>query len=306
MKRLISFGSFLFPANTFAFPDTQTSLSDNFTNIVTRTVRLPGMSGGFDELGFGEAPREIGNLRTSFMLRAATPAALLTLRDTVRGFPYYGPGKLVFQPIDPAATPRYCFARAQVDVSEDAKYERPDARCSINFHVPDPFWYQDADATAAVWSVGQWGTAKWGGSYPTFNLGSAHAVSGTTWGTAIWGSAIWSAYRDVTLTNNGNTWAIPRLIFTCTEACPGGISIENRGSQIDLLSYSGAIATGQILNIDCRAMSVRLNGVDAYTTSFDHIHPNFLRQLPGLNTLRVTLPGGGGGTLRVIYAHTWS
>jgi hypothetical protein len=309
MRRVLSFGGYRFPTNTYWFPDTQDQFDSNFTNVVTRTTRLPGLSGGFDELGIDEGPREIGNVRCQFWLLAQTRPEITKMRNAVKGLLAYGKARLVVQPADQSLKPVYTFARINnIPMSENA------AECidlhqqvTISFQVADPFWYQDYDATADTWGVGVWGTAKWGGNFPAFGLGSAYAVSGQTWGTGVWGTAKWGAgtQRDLELTNQGNAPALARFIFTASQTCPEGLRLENLSSPVDTVSYRGSIAAGQILMMNGGAQSVRLDGSEAYNELWSHKHPNFLRLLPGVNTVRATLPGGGGGTLRVIYAHTW-
>jgi hypothetical protein len=299
-KRVISFGSYL-------FPDTQDQLSDNFTNVVNRSVRLPDLSGAFDELGLEPGPTETGSLKVKFLLLAAHSQQITQLRDDVRAMAGWGLRKLLVQPADPTLAPRYTYARIQnIGVPENAKRLDIWQEVNVDFFVPYPRWMQDA-ATGTNWGEGTWGGFVWGGTWPWVNVGSAAVGPGEAWGSATWGSFVWGAGQvtDLTVTNTGNAISLPRLEFLCTDPVASGLIVERviNGLAMDTLTYSGAIAVGQILSLDARGLSVTLDGDAAYN-SFDYTHPAWLRLSPGANTLRVTLPSGGG-KLKIVYPHTW-
>lgn len=299
MRRVLSFGS-------YSFPDTQDQFSDNFTNTVTRTIRLPDLSGGFDELGVEPAPTEVGSVKMKFLLLAETSAEVTQKRDAVRAMAGWGVRKLLVQPSDTSLPPRYTYARIQnIGTPENAKKLATWQDVNIDFQVSYPRWMQDA-GSGASWGSAAWGGFSWGGSWPTFGIGSASSA-GDKWGTKTWGGFTWGAGQaaSITLTNNGNAISTPQLLLTCTEAIAGGLLIERLvdGLVRESLLYRGAIAVGQILSIDCRALSVQLDGSGSYAY-LDYTHPAWLRLAPGVNTLRVTVPSGGG-LLKFIYPHTW-
>lgn len=305
MKRVLSFGS-------YTFPDTQDQLSDNFKNPVLRNVRLPGVPGGFDEFGYDPAPNEIGTVKLHFLLLAKTAAEVTQKRDAVHELAGWGVRKLIVQPADPTQPPRYTYARVQnIQTPENARKLDLWQGVSMDINITYPFWMQDAYAQGAVWGASTWGSSSaiWGDSSSAVSLGAAPAAR--TWGnaSAIWGggSSLWGQQSQVSLTytNNGNAISQPRLIFSCTADAASGITIERlvNGVTAEQIAYTGAITSGQVLDINCRALSVLLAGQNAYN-SFTYTHPAWLRLRPGANTLRVTLPTGMG-TLRVIYPHTW-
>lgn len=306
MKRVLSFGD-------YTFPDTQDQLSDNFKNPVLRTVRLPNMPGAFDELGYEPGPTEVGAIKLHFVLLAQNSVEITQKRDAVHTLAGYGVRKLIVQPADPSLSPRYTYARIQnVQTPENAKKLDTWQDVSLDICVTYPRWMQDYYTPGATWGSAIWGSSSaiWGDSSPLVSVGSAATIAARTWGNAaaIWGNAaaIWgNAQTTLVYTNSGNAISQPRLIFNCTAAAASGLTIERLvfGVVKDCVRYTGSIAAGQSLEINCRALSVTLDGADAYT-NFSYTHPAWLRLLAGANTLRVTVPSGGG-TLRVIYPHTW-
>jgi hypothetical protein len=305
MKRILSFGSYI-------FPDTQDQLSDNFKNPVLRNVRLPGVPGGFDEFGLEPAPNEIGSVKLHFLLLASTAAEITAKRDAVHALAGWGMRKVVVQPADPSLSPRYTYARIQnVQTPENAKKLDTWQDVTMDINVTYPFWMQDAYTPGATWGVSTWGSSSaiWGDSAPLVSLGTPPAARKWGHAAAIWGgsASLWGQLAEATLiyTNNGNAISQPRLIFTCTAEASSGLTIERlmNGAVKEHISFTGAIAAGQILDINCRSLSVTLDGASAYST-FSYTHPAWLRFRPGANTLRVTLPVGQG-TLRVVYPHTW-
>lgn len=300
MKRVLSFGSYLFDQ------DTQGQFNDNFTNGVPRTVRLPGLPGAFDELGLEPSPTEVGNLKLMFYIRAETRAAITQRRDAIRAMAGWGVRKLVMQPADQSLAPRYCYARLQnIQMPENAKTPDTVQAVNIDWQVSYPRWMQDAYGGASAWGAATWGNFIWGGHWPSYDVGTA-ASSSHGWGQATWGNFFWGAGQEstLTLTNDGNAVSLPRLIFTCTEAATG-VWIERHvnGLVRESLRYEGSITAGQILDIDCRSLSIRLDGISAYN-ELEYTHPAWLPLPPGSNSLRITLPSGGG-KLKVIYPHTW-
>ena len=299
MQRVISFGDYI-------FPDTQDQFSTNFQNTVPRPVRLPNLSGAFDELGVEPAPTETGNIKLSYQLIAINRQQITEMRDAVSALAGWGLRKLVMQPANQSLPQRYTYARLQNDpMAENAKTRDLIQRVSIDWMVPYPRWMQDV-ATGTPWGTAPWGGFAWGGNWPSYSVGSA-ATSGDVWGGKAWGSLVWGRNQEIelSLTNNGNAVSLIRLLFTCSDAASSGITIERieKGIAKETISYTGSIAAGQILDLNCRALRVTLDGTAAYN-NLTYTHPAWLRLMPGTNTLRVTLHSGGG-KLKFIYPHTW-
>lgn len=271
MTKVLRFGAYV-------FPDTGTDYNDNFRDLVTRTSRLPGLSGGYDELGAGRAPGEIGNVSYSLILKAATEAQMLAARDTLAKIADYGRSRLFIQPTDPDAQERFTWARVQNIQFVERYRDLPqfNLRATINWQVADPRWFTQG---TEAWSWGDgtaWGAAPWGGS------ATPQACSGTQ--------------TDFTITTEGNATTEPRI----TVSCGAGQTCQNptvqrlvNGVMVDQVKYEGTLVAGDELLVDCRALRVLLNGTSAYSTAFTFLHPAWFRLEPGANSIRVLLANSG-------------
>ena len=113
--------------------------------------------------------------------------------------------------------------------------------------------------------------------------------------------------------NDGN--GIQRAVtitVTATGAPITAVIVENlETGHVTKIKYAGSIAVGQSLVIDCGAMTIRNNGVNAYTsTAFTleagHSLREWLRLMPGANTIRVTRTGGDNASTCVLtYNDGW-
>jgi hypothetical protein len=305
-RRLISFGSYV-------FPDTQGQLNDNFLNTVTRTTRLPGLSGGFDELGQGSAPSEVGNLRLSFWLIGKNRQDIQRLRDEVRGLAELGVQTLRLQPVDPAEGVRTVQARiSNIEMNENAAemYETQQ-RVAINFQVSYPRWERVAVGEDGVsWGSGAWGTGTWGGSGWQY-VGNPY-YEPPKWGANTWGgggrwggSAPSAITQTLSVTNLGNVTALLQLRFHARVACPGGIVIERvvGGVAVEAITLASTSAS-QSWDINGRSLSVQRELLDAYSL-FSATSPRWLTLAAGVNNIRFTFPSGAGGNVKFLFNHTW-
>src|SRR5690606_17531087 len=103
----------------YNFPPTVQNFSDTFADLVPQTVRMPGVSGGFDNYGSEAAPSEIGVVRLNFTLtddwvkvaysESDVAIAMHAARDAVVKMAAWGRMKL-FRTIY-GTTERFCWAR---------------------------------------------------------------------------------------------------------------------------------------------------------------------------------------------------
>lgn len=272
---LVRFG---FGDDYYTFPDTLQDYRDNFADVVPRTVRLPGMSGGFDQFGDDAAPGQIGKITQRLYLTADDREDMDALRDAVRRIKTWGTKLLWMQPTDPAEGERFCWARMNNVHMPKREQDHTDLfqPVTITWQVADPFWYT-RNNEAPFWGNFDWGDgSKWGGS------ATLQDVSGMTTTLA-------------TATNEGNAIALPRLTIyvragqTCTNPT---IQRIVGAAVVDEVAYTGTLSAGDILEINCRGASVRLNLADAYD-DLSYEHPDWMRLLPGENTLRVLLANAG-------------
>ena len=118
--------------------------------------------------------------------------------------------------------------------------------------------------------------------------------------------------KSAEIDNDGNGIVRDVTITVTAMGAPiTAITIENlETGHVSKIKYAGTIAVGQSLVIDCAAMTIRNNGVNAYTTAFTleagHSIREWLRLMPGANTIRVTRTGGDNASTCVLtYADAW-
>jgi hypothetical protein len=118
--------------------------------------------------------------------------------------------------------------------------------------------------------------------------------------------------KSAEIDNDGN--GIVRdisITVTATGAPITALIIENlETGHVSKIKYAGSIAVGQSLVIGCAATTIRNNGVNAYTTAFTlesgHSIREWLRLMPGANTIRVTRTGGDNSSTCVLtYSDGW-
>jgi hypothetical protein len=290
--RMLRFG---WGNNVYTFPNPQYDYRDNFGNVVPRTVKLPGVAGGFDEYGDDPAPGEIGSISFTFYLEALARSEMTAKRDAVRKMLSWGKSLLYMQPSDPALAERFCFARLNnVDIPENReKHTDLFQRVALTFQSGDPYWL----------SIGTENSAFWGDQV------SYYGDNVTTWGGATTPTAISGLSTTVNVTRSGSAIVQPRLLFRCAS----GQTITNPIVQrlinnvvVDQVSWTGTLGSYEVLDIDCRGMAVRSTQLNAYN-NLAVITPWWLRLYPGVtNTLKVLLANSGDAcSLRVAYYEGW-
>ncbi len=246
---------------------------DNFAELATRTKRLPGAHGGFDQLGSGRALSEIGTVRQQIHLISDTREGMQVKRDTLKKMAEWGVGVLYMQPTDPALTERFCRARIDDITTPEMihMYTELHQPATIVWQVADPFWCTPGNGI--VWGQGasvKWGdgTSKWGG-------GSGTTVTGS---------------NTFTLANSGNAFILPTISIRPAAGKQATDPLIRRfvnGSIVDEIRYLGTITALQCLSIDCRGLKVFLDGISAYTSNFGAKNGSWLRLLPGDNSVEV-------------------
>lgn len=270
--------NFTYLGQTYTFPAYQQEYQDNFGDVSVKIARLAGMDGGFDENGTDPGAAEIGSISLDFYLFSSTREGMQSLRDAARQIAGWGLGQLYYQPTDETDDQRWCWARVRrVDIGQEF-HRHTDLlqRVTVQFVVPESCWYLPA-TEAWTWGDGTpWGQgAAWGGS------STPQACSGVT-----------TTFTE-TVGGVARTW--PRILVECgTGESLSEITIERLvdGVAVNSVTYDAAMTDGDILEISCRALSVKLNGTNAYENfSFDQ--DTWIELQPGSNNMRVTLGGAG-------------
>jgi hypothetical protein len=263
--------------------------SDNFNDVVQRTVRRPGLDGGFDLWGAERLPKEVGSIQASWWLQAGDVGAMRGLLDEVKGLQWIGEQRLVMDPEDGTATR---FANAKV-INIRAPWNVANAphrqiRVDVSFQCAEPYW-QTLGTGAPRWGQFRWGDgSRWGGGTPVTVTGAS---------------------TDLTVTVGGNAPTFANVVLQQG----GGTSCENPtiqrikdGVAVDEVAYAGTLSGTNQLVIDARANAVTLDGADAFgALTFTRNH--WLLLEPGDNTIRVQFDNGGDESdVTVRFVERWN
>lgn len=256
-------------------PQHQIQIRDNFRNVVPRTSRLPGLDGGYDELGSAAAPSEVGNIQLTFWLHGRNLNDMNQKKRDLGRMKAFGVQRLYKQPVDPEATELYCDARINsIDYNENAS-ARPFERLqvTINWQVASPYWLAQG-TESATWGGG----VSWGG--------------GALWGGGAAGQVVSGTQTDFVITPQGNASTFPRIeIATGASETAQNVTVQRLvGSLVvDEVKYTATLNNSQSLLINCRALSVTLDGANAYGDTYDFQNAGWFRLLPGANNIRVVM-----------------
>lgn len=264
-KFVSQYGTYTFPTS----PADQ-DFNTNFKNLITKVTRGIGTNGGVDEYGMGRSPSDVGNVQFSIYLVSQTRSGMQTLRDSLNTICDWGVGRLVD---NINGTERWCWARISSDNIKEDRHKHSDLqqKVQLTFQVSDPFWYT-AGSEGVLWGASTWGGATWDGT--------ASPTTITTTGT-------------ISVTNNGSAYTLARLVLWNNSGSTISNPVIKRiiaGSPVDRLTYTGSIADGQQLELNPRAHTALLDGTDVIS-NIDFMHPDWLRLLPGSNSLQVDVTG---------------
>lgn len=262
--------------NTYTFPTTHgdQEYHDNFKEVVARATRLPGADGGVDEYGSGRAPSAIGNVQFGIVLESATREGMQTLRDALAQMTQWGVGQLYFQPTDPAATVRWANARVNNINAGEERHKHTDLfqPVRLSFQCSEPYWLTKGNQK--LWdSTNIWNSAiKW----------DDDSVSAFT---SVTGSG------SLTVTTSGSAFTHARFVAMVTGATAfNQLRVERvvNGGVVDQVVYNGPLVQNDVIEIDPRRQWCVVNGADK-TARLDFRFPDWLRLLPGSNSIVVTL-----------------
>lgn len=264
--------AFIANGNTYTFPTTSgdQEFKTNFSNLVNKATRLPGADGGHDEYGFSRAPSEIGNVQFGIVLESETTSGMQALRDAIKQMAAWGKGRLI-DTIN--GTDRWCWARINANDITEQRHMHSDLfqPVKLTFQASDPHWYTTG-TEGVLWGGSTWGGATWDGT--------ASPTTITTTGT-------------ITVTNNGSADTLARLVLWNNS----GSTITNprvrrmiAGTAADDLLYTGTIADGVQLELNPRRHTALYDGTDVLS-NLTFTHPEWMRLLPGSNSLQVDVTG---------------
>lgn len=284
--KVISFGK---GARVYTFPPTVREITDNFASLQDNVLPIVGAHGGLAQYGASAPPAVAGQVRVRVLIRTDDRCLKMDQAiDELRAITAWGKVPLVIK-ADGAL--RRCDAIA-VDVSAPrdlANHGELWADVTITFSVPFPFWYSEGNE-AVLWGDG----ALWS--------------DGTIWG----GSASWNTVTgasttfDITVAK-GNVPTYPRINFQCQAGETATNIIIQRlinAQVVDEVSYADTVPANGQLGINTRALSVEMNGADAYNV-FDFLQSHWFALETGVNNIRVLMDGGSAGRVRFSYYEMW-
>lgn len=272
---------------SYWFPPEQTELSDNFGNVVTRTQRMPGMSGSFDEFGMGRAPAESGNLRFAMWLEAGTPAALRRMVDAARALTDWPLSRLFIDPHD-GDGPRWTWARVSNVTDPENVYALPHKRMKVTFDIQcaSSRWFSRA---GVLWS--------------NDGLMSDTALMGTV--PQVDQAAV-EAGDMVSVFNAGDALALARIrwegdgVDDFTDPVIRRVNPHAPTQILDEAAWTGTIGATDVVEIDGRAKSVKPTYAQLGTRSAD-----WLVIPAGTTALEIDGTFPGEGLLTIDWWDTW-
>lgn len=250
-------GSYLVSFGSYTFPTTQTQLRDNFYDVVPRTVRMPGMDGGFDQYGLQRAPKEIGNVSVTFDLLSETRDGMDALKDQIRSLAASGIQQLTKQ-FGSAGT-RFCLARVSSVVMSEIPGRNTTLKQSvtIDFQVAVPFWL----------FAGTWGTVT-----PQLSL------NGVTSATAnIVQGGLFDSVAKITIAKTSGTASSAVRVSRFV----GGVEFD-----FVRIEPAGGVQAGQTYIIDATTMTA--SGPITIYQNMGWLRPSWFRLMPGANDIRVS------------------
>lgn len=278
---LYRFGDFDFNQPGFTLGEYQ----DNFTDLQTQVVSLPGMTGGFDLYGAdANVPNAVGKITQEVTIRSMTREAMDGKRDALKAIASQGKKMLVMRPTNyPAQPQRYCYARiARIPIVKD-EGEHTDLlqRAMIEWQVSDPRWLVEL-STGMMWGE------EWGGVWNEAQVIVAASGVLTEEIVAYGGNLPYEA-RVIFETDGLQTAEWPTI-----QRVVDGIVVEQ-------VQYQAVITDGQSLSIDALRHTVKLDGTDAYNNFFVTRTESWLTLAPGNNLLRIQFANSGDAATVQIY-----
>ena len=276
---------FVAAGNTYTFPTAHgdQEYRDNFKEVQTRTSRIPGADGGVDEYGSGRAPGPVGDIQFGIVLEAATREAMQPIRDDLVKMREWGVGQLYFQPTDTLLAPRWAIARLKKAPIPEKRHQHTDLfqPVTLNFEAAEPFWYTAGNQE--LWD----GTEQWDSDI-NWDAGSFTTITGS---------------GTFTVTPGGNALTLGRFVAKVTGAQTFYQLTVRRlvnGGVVDEMVLQTQLAQNDVLEFDPRKQWVIVNGYDRIA-NFEFRHPDWLRLLPGANTIQVTLDDSTAQVAVLVY-----
>lgn len=250
-------------------------------------IRTLPAGGVFDSLGDQVARRKKTEIQYRTLVRGDTAALLKTAFDNLKG--KWGKRGRLYRRHDTAEY-EWILARL-MEIKADRKVHQVSAiPIRLVFSLVDPVWWGDSHGTPWTFDSGELFDAG-----KRFDEETEDKVALAP-----------SATTSFAVNNSGNA-IVENAVITVTagDANITALDIRRRigGTVNEQLLYSGAITAGESLVIDCGAWTVENNGsddIDNFAFGSLHQTDSMFKLLPGANSIRVDITGGGTGSTILI------
>lgn len=247
-------------------------------------VTLPG--GYYDAYGSERAPREREIISRKAILHRSTPALLQAAYNELRAMRGVRSNLYMTQP---DGSVYWTTARLLKIVSPSGPDNIRHLELTMTFELIEPVWHGERTGSGWVLDAGEVLDAG-------LTLDESDGVT-----------VLNTSPKNVTVINGGNA-TVKNAVITVTAVGTDITSLIIAKSGETQLVYSGTIAVGESLVIDCGAWSVENDGADDYA-NFDlgasHAIEEWLHLDPGSNTITVTRTGGANSTIGFTFYDLW-
>jgi len=258
--------TYTFPA-TAMFPQDQ-AFTTNFKALLARSSRVPGGNGGIRDFGFQRAPSPVGSVQATIVLATESRSAMQALRDALNTMADWGMGKLV-DTINGSERWAICSLQT-IDMAEDrSKHTDLFQTVKLTFEAPEPYWITAGNQQ--LWD----GTHNWNSAI-NWDQGSFTTITGS---------------GTLSITPSGNAFTLGRFVARVTGSQNFNQLLVQRtvnGVIQDQIKLQLALNQNDVIEIDPRRQWALVNGSNQLA-NFDFLFPDWMRLLPGSNTLKVTL-----------------
>lgn len=284
MNTLKRFGS---GSRLYTFPlEAQVNYSDDFDKINNKLVNIAGSNSRLSLLGTGAGQHVGGTVKADIWLEFNDWTEATDKVNSIRAMIDWGLMPLWRKPL--VGAEQFCWARiTSIPKQEDVK-NLPHRRMKIPvvFEVPDPFWHRTVSGAGFLWDDG---VSLWDQAGLYWDTDASSAISTDT---------------TVVFTNPGNMFTVPRLtLINSSGSTVRDIRVRRMvdGRAEDEFTYSADLLTGTYLDVDParRRVAVGPVGTNALA-SFTSKFPDWLRLMPGSNSIRVTCSGALGLTMQYL------
>jgi hypothetical protein len=275
MHTLLRFGN---GSRLYTFPTgSQITYSDDFDKLNNKLVQMVGSNSRLSSLGMGRGQSAGGMVKADVWLEFDDYAEATDKVNSIRQMADWGLQQLWRQPL--VGKPQFCWARLSSEsLNQDVKnVPHKRQRIPLVFDVPDPFWHRTVSGAGFLWDDG---VSVWDQSGLYWDADSSTTITNDT---------------TASFSNPGNAFTIPRVfLVNSSGSTVGNIRVQRvvNGMAEDEFSFDAPLLTDTYLDVDPLRRRVAVGPVgQTALASFRAKHNDWMRLMPGSNSIRVTCDG---------------